>query len=140
MTRTRESASNTDTRTNHAADSEDARTEVVHGVENASRTIVNFLSNARFSLDISADQNWPSVAMGVDIFRNAMLELKNRRGLSCRFITDIAKSNLPFCKELIGLVGADVRHLPVKGNFAVSESEYIASATMTKLQELPQVI
>ena len=54
-----------------------------------------------------------------------------------RFVTEITKDNIDHCKELMNL--GELRHLDgIKANFAVSEREYIASATMQEL--LQQVI
>jgi hypothetical protein len=113
------------------------KTAVEYGVENATGTIVRFLNRTSRSMDICADRSWPSVAMGVPVFRQAMLGLKTWK-IRCRFVTDFTKDNLAFCKELMEI--AEVRHLDIKGNFAVSELEYIASATMQERQLLPQVI
>ena len=67
-----------------------------------------------------------------------MFDLK-KRNVKCRFITEITKENITFCKELLKI--ASVHHLPgLKGNFAVNENEYIASATMKNLQLLSQVV
>jgi hypothetical protein len=42
---------------------------------------------------------------------------------------EITKDNLPYCKELMKI--DELRHLQgIKGNFAISEREYIASATL----------
>lgn len=113
------------------------KTAVEYGIENATGTIVRFLSRASRSIDICADRTWPSVAMGVPVFREAMLLLKTRK-IKCRFVTEFTKDNLAFCKQLMNI--AEVRHLDIKGNFAISEQEYIASATMKAQQLLPQVI
>jgi RNA-binding protein YhbY len=101
------------------------KTAVEHGIENATGTILRFLAKASNTMDICADQSWPSVAMAVPVFREAMLDLKTRK-IKCRFVTEFTKDNLSFCKQLMEM--AEVRHLDIKGNFAVSELEYIASA------------
>jgi len=108
------------------------------GLEESTKTILNVLNNSRNSLLICADQYWPSVAIGIDVFNKAMFDLE-KRDIKCRFITEITKENLAFCKELLKI--AEVHHLPgLKGNFAVNENEYIASATMKNLQLLSQVV
>jgi len=108
------------------------------GLEESTKTILNVLNNSRNSLLICADQYWPSVAIGIDVFNKAMFDLK-KRDIKCRFITEVTKENLAFCKELLKI--AEVHHLRgLKGNFAVNENEYIASATMKNLQLLSQVV
>jgi hypothetical protein len=76
--------------------------------------------------------------MGIDVFRNALIEIK-KRGISSRYITTITKENLSYCKEAMKI--GELRHLDgIKGNFAISEKEYIASATLQEASLLQQVI
>ena len=108
------------------------------GLEESTKTILNVLNNSKSSLLICADQYWPSVAIGIEVFNKGMFDLK-KRNVKSRFITEVTKENIAFCKELLK-IGA-VHHLPgLKGNFAVNENEYIASATMKNLQLLSQVV
>ena len=89
-------------------------------------------------LDICADSTWPSVAMGIDVFRNALIDIKKRR-ITRRYITTITKNNLSYCKEV--MKNGELRHLDgIRGNFAVSEREYLASATLQEAKLLQQVI
>ena len=108
------------------------------GLDESTKTILNVLNNSRSSILICADQYWPSVAIGIEVFNKGMFDLK-KRNVKSRFITEVTKENIAFCKELLK-IGA-VHHLPgLKGNFAVNENEYIASATMKNLQLLSQVV
>jgi two-component system, OmpR family, sensor histidine kinase VicK len=114
------------------------RTEVVYGTENTTNVILNFLYNAEAKMDICADSIWPSVAMGIDGFKKALINIKDR-GIRSRYVTDITRDNLPYCKEAMKF--GELRHLDgIKGNFAVSEKEYMASATMQEAELLQQVI
>src|ERR687887_2672984 len=114
------------------------RTEVLYGTENTTNAILSVLSNIESKMDICADSTWPSVAMGVDVFRNALIALK-KRGVRSRYITTITKDNLDYCKEAMKI--GELRHLDgIKGNFSVSEKEYMASATMQEASPLQQVI
>ena len=114
------------------------KTEVTYGTENTTKVILEFLSRANKNLDIYADQTWPSVSMGIDVFKRAMQDVK-KRGAKSRYIVEITKDNIPYCKELMKI--DDLRHLDgIKGNFAINEIEYIASSTMQQSQLLQQVI
>jgi two-component system, OmpR family, sensor histidine kinase VicK len=83
--------------------------------------------------------------MGVDIIKNERLKAK-KRGVNFRYITEITKDNLSYCKELSEF--AEVRHLnEVKGNFEVSKNrikgikgEYIATATLQEAEPVAQII
>lgn len=67
----------------------------------------------------------PPLAIGLDPVRNAFLDAKSR-GVHLRYLTEITKDNLSYCKELLKLVD-ELRHLDgIKGNFMVSETEYVA--------------
>lgn len=48
-----------------------------------------------------------------------------KRSIRIQYITEITNDNLPYCKEIMQF--AELRHLDgVSGNFAVSDSEYVA--------------
>ena len=62
-----------------------------------------------------------------------------KRGVKSRYIVEITKENIPYCKELMKI--DELRHLDgIKGNFGINEIEYIASPTMQQSQLLQQVI
>jgi two-component system, OmpR family, sensor histidine kinase VicK len=114
------------------------KTEVLYGFEKTTEAIMKFLNSAEVSMNICADYNSPSVAMGVEVFRKGLYELKTRN-VQSRFITDITKDNIKYCKELMQIT--ELRHLDeIKGNFALSEKGYTASATLQEASLLQQVI
>jgi two-component system, OmpR family, sensor histidine kinase VicK len=114
------------------------KTEVVYGFEKTTEAIMKFLNSAKVSMNICADYTGPSVAMGVEVFRKGLYELKTRN-VQSRFITDITKDNIKYCKELMQIT--ELRHLDrIKGNFALSEKEYTASATLQEASLIQQVI
>jgi signal transduction histidine kinase len=120
------------------SDTQAERTEVLYGVNNTTNEILNFLSSAKTKMDICADYTWPSVAIGVDVFKKALLNIKDR-GIKARFVTDITTNNLEYCKEALKI--GELRHLVgIKGNFALSEKEYMASAILQEATPLQQVI
>jgi two-component system sensor histidine kinase VicK len=114
------------------------KTEVLYGFDKTTEAIMKFLNSAEVSMNICADYTWPSVAMGVEVFKKGLYELKTRNVRS-RFITDITKDNIEYCKELMQI--SELRHLEgIKGNFALSEKGYTASATLQEASLLQQVI
>ena len=121
-----------------SSDIQSERTEVLYGTENTTNAILNFLSNIQKRMDLCADSTWPSVAMGIDVFKKALINNKNR-GIKSRYVVDITKDNLLYCKEVMKL--GELRHLDgIKGNFVMSEKEYMASATLQEATLLSQVI
>lgn len=64
-----------------------------------------------------------------------MLGAKGSRQIRLRFITEITKDNLQFCKEVAETL--EVRHLEgVKGNFGISDGEYISISTIESQSDL----
>jgi signal transduction histidine kinase len=89
-------------------------------------------------MDVCADYTWPSVAMGINVFRNALIDTK-KRGIRSRYITTITKDNLSFCKEVMKI--GELRHLSgVKGGLGVSETQYVATTALEEAKLLTQVI
>ena len=120
----------------HTAASE--KTEVLYGFEKTTEAIMEFINSAEVSMNICADYTWPSVVMGVEVFKKGIYELKTRN-VQSRFVTDITKDNIKYCKELMQI--SELRHLDgIKGNFAISEKGYTASATLLEASLLQQVI
>ena len=120
----------------HTAASE--KTEVLYGFEKTTEAIMEFINSAEVSMNICADYTWPSVVMGVEVFKKGLYELKTRN-VQSRFVTDITKDNIKYCKELMQI--SELRHLDgIKGNFAISEKGYTASATLLEASPLQQVI
>ena len=67
----------------------------------------------------------PQLAIALDPIRNAFIDAKNR-GVRLRYLTEITTENISFCKELLYIV-SELRHLDgIKGNFMISEIEYLA--------------
>jgi signal transduction histidine kinase len=118
--------------------SDSEKTQVLHGFEKTTEVIIKFLYSAEDSMNICADYTWPSVAIGVEVFKKGLYELK-KRNVKSRFVTDITKDNIKYCKELMQI--SELRHLDgVKGNFSISEKGYTASATLQEAALLQQVI
>ena len=66
------------------------KTEVLQGLDKTTEAIIEFLYSAEVSMNICADHTWPSVAMGVEIYKKGLFELKTRN-VKFRAITDIRK-------------------------------------------------
>ena len=123
---------------NNTPNYDSEKTEVLYGFDKTTEAIMKFLNSAEISMNICADYAWPSVAMGVEVFKKGLYELKTRN-VQSRFVTDITKDNIEYCKELMQI--SELRHLDgIKGNFALSEKGYTASATLQEASLLQQVI
>lgn len=114
-------------------------TEVLYGGENTANRLLHVFSRAMKSWDACGDSISPSVCMGFEPIKKAYLDLTKRQ-IKIRFITEINRSNLSYCKELMKI--SELRHLDgVKGNFGICDKEeYLAAPTITETQPAPQLI
>ena len=112
------------------------KTEILYGPKNVMDILLQFLSKAN-RIDSCGDYKGPSVS--IEAYKNLLVDLKTR-GIKFRYVTDITKENISYCKELIEF-SDELRHLDgIKANFSVSETEYIATATLQEAKPVPQVI
>ncbi|MGC2572771.1 MAG: hypothetical protein WA364_14765, partial [Candidatus Nitrosopolaris sp.] len=104
------------------------RIEVLHDTEIIINTYLHILHKANRRWDYFADVKSLSVVpLGFEAIRKGIFEAR-ARGTRLRFITEITQENVSYVKEFIEI--AELRHLDgVKGNFGVSDSEYIAIST-----------
>ena len=98
-------------------------------------------ANAKSEIYIYGDSVSPSVIIRIKSIKKIFLDCI-KRGIKYKYITEITKDNVSYCKEISNMLGFDsIRHLDkVKGNFAVTESEYIATSTLHDAQPLQQII
>jgi len=100
-------------------------TKLIHGTDNVIKAEVAFFYKTRHKIDTYMNYTRPPLAIGVEPIKKAFIDARNR-GIYMRYITEITKDNLTYCIELMQIV-QDLRHLDgVKGNFMLSEGEYIA--------------
>lgn len=113
-------------------------TKVIHGIENTTKAIQQFQTNAMIRICSCLSASGPSLGVDIDAYKNGFIEAK-QRGAKLKFVTEITKENIQYCKELMKI--AEVRHLDgVEGNFGVTEKEYTASVIIHKSSDLPELI
>ncbi|HKG88817.1 MAG TPA: HAMP domain-containing sensor histidine kinase [Nitrososphaeraceae archaeon] len=67
----------------------------------------------------------PPLAILIEPIKKAFIDAKTR-DVRLRYLTEITKDNIDYCKVLTTIVD-DLRHLDgIKGNFMISETEYLA--------------
>src|SRR6266480_5576354 len=97
-------------------------------------TILQFLSKAN-TINSCGDYKAPSAIIEVEEYKKLLFELK-KRGIKLRYITDITKDNVKYCKELMNDFAYEIRHVDgIKANFSISETEYLAYATLVVVEE-----
>ena len=100
-------------------------TKVIHGTTKVVQTEVRFFHKTKNKADTYMNYTRPPLVITFEPIKKAFLDAK-KRGVHLRYLTEITKDNLSYCKELIEIVH-ELRHLDgIKGNYMVSESEYIA--------------
>jgi signal transduction histidine kinase len=111
-------------------------TEVLSGEEHVMSTMLKFLSKAH-KIDSCGDYKAPSLILEVQQYKKLLSDIK-AKGIQLRYITDITKDNIHYCKELLKFA-KEVRHLAgMRANFSVSETEYMASASIQQQEENQQ--
>jgi two-component system, OmpR family, sensor histidine kinase VicK len=113
--------------------------EVFYGTENVISEELLFFSKARQHIDTCMDSTRPSFAIGIESIKRSFVDARNR-GVKLRYLTEITDANISYCKELMSIVD-EVRHLDgIKGNFMISEIEYLAPATSHQEAKLAALI
>ena len=84
------------------------------------------------------DYSRPALALKIESIKKSFIDANNR-DVRLRYITEIKSENILHCKELMKI--AEVRHLDgIKGNFMVSEKEYIAPLSSLVSEISSQII
>ena len=98
------------------------RTEVINAIS-------DIFSNANHRIDVCGNSNFPLKISSFESVRKVVIAAKNR-GISLRFIIEITKENLQYCKDLMKITD-ELRHMDeIEANFGLSETEYLGSITL----------
>jgi two-component system, OmpR family, sensor histidine kinase VicK len=103
------------------------RTEVIYGRDKVIEEVLRFVSNTRKKMDACVDHTRPELAIEIEPLKRSFANAK-KRGTDLRYVTEITNDNISYCKELMKMT-SEIRHLDgIKGNFYISDTEYIAPA------------
>ena len=101
----------------------------MHGVDNVINKELQFLSKTNDRIDTCMNYTRPQLAIVLEPIKKAFFCAKNR-SVRTRYLTEITTENISYCKELMSIVD-ELRHLDgIKGNFMISESEYLAPVVL----------
>jgi two-component system sensor histidine kinase VicK len=115
------------------------KTEVINGIENIVPLSLQCFARIKESYDSCGDDALPSVIVTTETINNAYRELL-RRGIRTRLIAEITEENIDYCKQLIKRVH-ELRHLEgIKGNFGISDSDYMATVIQNESYSIPKLI
>jgi two-component system sensor histidine kinase VicK len=105
------------------------KTEVYYNPFNVVNRVIEFADNSNERIDACVDHTRPSLIIDIKALEMSFADAK-RRGIKLRFITEITTENVIHCKQLMTTSISELRHLDgIKGNFYVSEKEYVSPAT-----------
>ena len=115
------------------------RTDVYYGTDMVLGTELQFFSKSKTRVDTCMNYTRPQLAIEIEQIKKAFIDAKNR-GIKLRYITEITSENISFCRELVKIVD-ELRHLDgIKGNFMLSESEYLAPLILFRKGEIASQI
>jgi signal transduction histidine kinase len=100
------------------------QSDVINGIS-------DIFYNSEHRVAICGNSRFPSLIFSFESIRKAIVDAKNR-GIRQRYIFEITKENINYCKELMRMADdLQVRHSDqIEANFALNETEYLSSITM----------
>jgi hypothetical protein len=113
--------------------------DILYGVEETTNAIVKFIDKTEHRYNVYADSKTPSFVMNNEDIRTKFFEFKNKKGGYIRYITEITKENIDYCKQLMKVV--DLRHIEgPRGVFRVNETEYHYNAVLDESRQVAVII
>jgi two-component system sensor histidine kinase VicK len=92
---------------------------------------VDIFYNAEDRIYICGNSQFPRLIFSFEPIRKAILAVKNS-GIRQKYIVEITKENIQYCKELIKLVD-DLRHSDhTEANFILTKTKYLGSITLNE--------
>jgi two-component system, OmpR family, sensor histidine kinase VicK len=117
---------------------EHERIDVLQHFQQVADSLLAFLRNAKESIEVCVDSTSVFVVVSFPPYLQGCLDAR-RRGVAIKIVTEITMENVDYCKQIMKF--AEVRHIDgIKGNFGVTETEYIASAILQKEKPATQII
>lgn len=104
--------------------------QILHNKKEISKIFCRILNDTRYRWDFYADTKSLAIPFSIKQVLNT-IKVAKKKGVECRLISDVTKDNASLFKQPI-LNSVDIRHLEgIKGNFAVSDKEYISIYEIT---------
>jgi two-component system sensor histidine kinase VicK len=94
-------------------------------------TLLQIFSNAQYKIDICGNSKFLTKVFSFSAVNKIRLDACKRKGLTQRYVFEITKENIYYCKTL--MKGAELRHLDEnEANFVTNEIECLGFVTMQK--------
>ncbi|MGI0088463.1 MAG: ATP-binding protein [Nitrosotalea sp.] len=115
------------------------KTAVLFGKHDVLETWKQCAFNTKQEINIYADSGDSLETLGFKNYLEILNYLK-QKGVRIRYITEISKSNMQFCKSLMGII-PEFRHLDgIKGAFGVTDGEFLATSTLQEVKPVSHAI
>ncbi|HEX5358960.1 MAG TPA: HAMP domain-containing sensor histidine kinase [Candidatus Nitrosotalea sp.] len=115
------------------------RTEILFGQPAVLEKWKQCAFNTKNEINIYADSSGSLETLGFKNYLEILRSLKEK-GVRIRYITEISKSNLQFCKMLMNVI-PEFHHLDgIKGAFGVTDDEFLATATLQEVKPISHAI
>ena len=113
-------------------------TKIYYGEEAAMKILLQAMANVKKQAVICSDANSPIFSMTMEPVKKGYIDF-SKRDVSIRQIVEITRGNFQYCKEFMNYV--ELRHMDnVKGNMAVTETEYVATSALEGSNPVTQTI
>jgi len=112
-------------------------TKIISSIRDITETILKFYTKVNSRCDGYGITTGTSLLNESKIIKKTIQNLKSK-GIRLRHITEVTPDNINYCKEIMSNI--ELRHLEgVKGGMAVSDTEYITTATIKDDESGPQL-
>ena len=113
-------------------------TKIYYGEEAAMKILLQAMANVKKEAVICSDASSPIFSMTMEPVKKGYIDF-SKRDVSIRQIVEITRGNFQYCKEFMNYV--ELRHMDnVKGNMAVTETEYVATSALEGSKPVTQTI
>ncbi|HET6800004.1 MAG TPA: HAMP domain-containing sensor histidine kinase, partial [Nitrososphaeraceae archaeon] len=104
------------------------KTRILHRAQ-VVNAMLDIFYDAEHRIDICGNSKFPSYIFSFEPIKKAILAAKTN-GVRQRYIVEITKENIQYCKELMQLV-KDLHHSDqIETNFGINETEYLGSVSL----------
>src|SRR5829696_6015293 len=111
------------------------KTEVWYGADKIVKRQLQILTKAKATVDACHSSESPSILVSFEPLMQTIV-LLHKRGVRQRYITEITKENVKYCKQLAKYL--DLRHLDgVKGTLGIIDSKIYGAIANTRESHLP---
>jgi two-component system sensor histidine kinase VicK len=115
--------------------SDNRKTEVWHGADKIVKRQLQIITKAKETVDYCHSAESPSILVSFMPFMQTIVFL-HKRGVRQRYITEITKENMKYCKQLATYL--DLRHLDgVKGTLGIIDGKIYGAIANTRENHLP---